>query len=51
MDAGSNFGMEREYWCVEEESNEHVLEYEKVKEIIEDKDMKKSGWLVKEAKT
>ena len=45
-DVGSNFGMERECWCGEKESSEHVLECETVKEIIEKKGEKE--WMVSE---
>ena len=43
-DVGSNFGMERKCWCGEKESSEHVLECERVKEIIEKKGEKE--WMV-----
>ena len=41
---GSNFEMERKCWCEEKESSEHVLECERVKEIIEKKGEKE--WMV-----
>ena len=41
-----NLGKERYCWCGEQESSEHVLDCEKVKEIIE-KDSEKE-WLVSE---
>ena len=44
-DIGNNLGMERYCWCGEQESSEHVLDYEKVKEIIEKDDEKE--WLVR----
>ena len=43
-DVGSNFGMERKCWCGEKESSEHVVECERVKEIIEKKGEKE--WMV-----
>ena len=45
---GSNLGMERDCWSEERESSEHVLECEKVKEIIEKNEDKE--WIVSEVR-
>ena len=45
-DIGNNLGKERVCWCGELESTEHILECEKVKEIMEKNGEK--GWLVSE---